>query len=72
MEFNKDYSNYKTEELMNLSQYKDIKDMERIMIRTQSGFYFKSADESRIEERINKIKRLRKLINLRQKVKDLF
>lgn len=68
----KDYSNYKIDKPVNLNQYKDTKDIERVMLRSYSGVFLKTPDEERIEERINKIKRLRKLINLRQKVKDLF
>jgi hypothetical protein len=72
MNLDKDYSNYKLKEPMNLNQYKDIKDMERVMLKSYSGVFFKTSDEVRIEERIKKIRKLRKLIHFRQKVKDLF
>lgn len=73
MELNKDYSNYKIDNTVNLNQYKETKDMERIMLKnTHSSVYYRNTEEVEIEERINKIKRLRKLIHFRQKVKDLF
>ena len=45
---------------MNLHQYKDSKDMERIMLR--KGVYTKSLDDIQIEKRIKKIRRLRMII----------
>lgn len=57
------YPNYRPDETMNLGEYRDTKDMERIMLskmNTYSSVTCKGADELRIEERINKIRKLRR------------
>ena len=74
---------YSDRETMNLGQYKDTKDMERVML-TRMHLYSSidcscTNDEYIIEERIKKIRKLRKRLSnksvfntLFKKVKDLF
>ena len=72
-----------SEKEMNLSQYKDTKDMERIMLKmhSYSGVVCKCEDELLIEDGIKKIRSIRKrlsnknskkIIHLCQRIKDLF